>query len=77
MIDFVNVLKQAVNMGASDIHVVIGNPPMVRVRGEMTLPRQSFGILVFYLLENNVHKQVLLSMMFLHGQLIGRFIECH
>ena len=35
MLDFVNVLKQAVEMGASDIHITIGNPPMARVHGSI------------------------------------------
>lgn len=34
-VDFVEVLKLAVNRKASDIHVVIGKPPMIRVRGEI------------------------------------------
>jgi twitching motility protein PilT len=34
-IDFVQVLKMAVDRKASDIHVVIGKPPMIRVRGEI------------------------------------------
>lgn len=37
--ELVDILKSAVARGASDIHLVIGNPPMVRVRGElMKLP---------------------------------------
>ncbi|MFH1282542.1 MAG: type IV pilus twitching motility protein PilT [bacterium] len=44
MIDFIEVLRRAVGMGASDIHIVIGNPPMVRIHGEM-LPIQGFPII--------------------------------
>ena len=33
-IDFVSVLRSAVQKNASDIHIVIGRPPMLRVRGE-------------------------------------------
>ncbi len=34
-VDFVQVLKMAVDKKASDIHVVIGKPPMIRIRGEI------------------------------------------
>ena len=40
-IDFVEVLKLAVSRKASDVHVVIGKPPMIRVRGEIT-PLEGF-----------------------------------
>jgi twitching motility protein PilT len=40
-IDFVEVLKLAVARKASDVHVVIGRPPMVRVRGEI-VPLEGF-----------------------------------
>ncbi|MCB4756568.1 MAG: type IV pilus twitching motility protein PilT [Elusimicrobia bacterium] len=37
--DFVEILQKAVGMNASDVHVVVNKPPMVRVRGEiMALP---------------------------------------
>ncbi len=32
----VDILKAAVQKGASDIHMVIGKPPMVRIRGSVT-----------------------------------------
>lgn len=35
-LDFVQILTQAVQLKASDIHIVIGKPPMVRVRGEIS-----------------------------------------
>lgn len=44
MIDFVNVLKKAVEMGASDIHVNIGRPPMVRSRGKIQ-PLPGFDVI--------------------------------
>jgi len=31
----IDILKAAVEQGASDVHLVIGRPPMVRVRGEI------------------------------------------
>lgn len=34
-VDFVSILQASVKKGASDIHVVVGRPPMVRVRGEV------------------------------------------
>jgi len=43
-IDFVEVLKLAVARKASDVHVVIGKPPMLRVRGEIT-PLEGFEAL--------------------------------
>ena len=33
--DLLTVLKSAAHLGASDIHVVVGMPPMVRMEGEM------------------------------------------
>ncbi|MBV9079509.1 MAG: type IV pilus twitching motility protein PilT [Elusimicrobia bacterium] len=33
--DFVDILKTAVAQKASDVHIVVGRPPMVRIRGEM------------------------------------------
>lgn len=33
--EFIDILQEAVITSASDIHILIGKPPMVRVRGEM------------------------------------------
>lgn len=33
--EFIDILKAAVEKGASDIHILIGKPPMVRFRGEI------------------------------------------
>jgi len=33
--EMVEILKKAVEKGASDIHMVVGKPPMVRIRGEI------------------------------------------
>jgi len=38
-----SILEKAVQMGASDIHIVIGRPPMVRSMGELG-PLDEFGI---------------------------------
>ncbi|MDI6757815.1 MAG: type IV pilus twitching motility protein PilT [Endomicrobiia bacterium] len=35
IMDMVEILKKAVELGASDIHIVIGKPPMVRERGRV------------------------------------------
>src|SRR5437588_12970745 len=34
-IDFAEVLKQTVDLNASDLHMTVGAAPMVRVRGEL------------------------------------------
>ena len=34
--DINELLKQSVEMGASDIHVKVGNPPILRIHGELT-----------------------------------------
>jgi twitching motility protein PilT len=34
-IDFAEVLKQTVELNASDLHLTVGAPPMIRVRGEL------------------------------------------
>ena len=36
MPDIIAVLKATVQMGASDLHVVVGKPPMVRLNGLIT-----------------------------------------
>ncbi len=36
MADLISILKTAVSTGASDIHIVIGKPPMMRLNGEIT-----------------------------------------
>jgi twitching motility protein PilT len=33
--EFVDILKGAVDRGASDIHIVVGKPPMIRLKGEV------------------------------------------
>ncbi|HUT85923.1 MAG TPA: type IV pilus twitching motility protein PilT [Elusimicrobiales bacterium] len=35
MVDILEVLKIAVKSGASDVHLVIGSPPLLRIHGEM------------------------------------------
>ncbi len=33
--EFIDILRLAVKQGASDVHIVIGKPPMIRVNGEV------------------------------------------
>jgi len=35
MIDLITILKSAVSLGASDIHICVGKPPMMRLNGEI------------------------------------------
>ena len=44
MLDMVQILKAAVSAGASDIHIVIGKPPMMRLHGEIA-PIPNFPII--------------------------------
>src|SRR5919204_812063 len=34
-IDFAEILKQTVELNASDLHMTVGSPPVIRVRGEL------------------------------------------
>ncbi|MFN0117217.1 MAG: type IV pilus twitching motility protein PilT [Elusimicrobiota bacterium] len=43
-IDFVGILQAAVKKQASDIHIVIGKPPIVRIRGEI-MPLEGYPII--------------------------------
>jgi twitching motility protein PilT len=42
--DIFSILSNAVNMGASDIHLVVKKPPMARVMGEL-VPLEGFNVL--------------------------------
>lgn len=44
MLNLVEMLKTAVTAGASDIHLVIGKPPMMRLNGEIT-PIPGFALI--------------------------------
>jgi len=44
MAEMVEILKVAVEKGASDIHVVVGRPPMVRIRGDIE-PLNEFPVI--------------------------------
>ena len=43
-IDFAEVLMQVIERNASDLHITVGRPPMVRVRGRLT-PMEGFPVL--------------------------------
>ncbi|MBI1979569.1 MAG: PilT/PilU family type 4a pilus ATPase, partial [Elusimicrobia bacterium] len=42
--EFIDILRSAVEKGASDIHILIGSPPMVRIHGDI-LPLKEFSSL--------------------------------
>jgi len=42
--EFIDVLKAGVDRGASDIHIVIGKPPMIRLKGEI-IPLNDFSVI--------------------------------
>src|SRR5882724_9202643 len=42
--EMIDILKAVVQKGASDLHLVIGQPPMIRVNGELK-PLAEFGAL--------------------------------
>src|SRR6185436_9830710 len=43
--EIVDILKKAVELGASDVHFVIGKPPMARIRGTIKPLEESGTIL--------------------------------
>ena len=34
--EFIDILRMAVQQGASDVHILVGKPPLVRITGEIT-----------------------------------------
>ncbi len=42
--EFIDILQEAVLLNASDVHLLIGKPPMIRMRGEI-LPLKKFPVL--------------------------------
>ncbi len=55
----VDILKQAVAHGASDLHLISGSPPMMRLNGQLmpvpgfpTLPPDQCGILIYQMLND-------------------------
>lgn len=62
---FTEILKKAVELGASDVHVVIGKPPMIRLYGKIqpiegfdTIDAQMAEELIFSVLDDNQRTQV-------------------
>jgi twitching motility protein PilT len=64
-IDFANVLTQTVELNASDLHVTVGSPPMIRVRGELRaldgyppLTSKDTRDLIYAILSNDQRKRL-------------------
>lgn len=62
---FTEILKKAVELGASDVHIVIGKPPMIRLYGKIqpiegfdTIDAQMSEELIFSVLDDNQRTQV-------------------
>ena len=58
-----NLLKNAVSLGSSDLHVTVGFPPMVRLRGELkkldlpSLPAQDVSQMVRSIMTEVQHRE--------------------
>jgi twitching motility protein PilT len=64
-IDFADCLKQTVELNASDLHMTVGSPPMVRVRGELRaldayppLTSKDTRDLIYSILSNDQRKKL-------------------
>jgi twitching motility protein PilT len=64
-IDFADCLKQTVELKASDLHMTVGSPPMVRVRGELrglenypALNSKDTRDLIYSILSNDQRKKL-------------------
>jgi twitching motility protein PilT len=64
-IDFAECLKQTVELKASDLHMTVGSPPMVRVRGELralenypALNSKDTRDLIYSILSNDQRKKL-------------------
>jgi twitching motility protein PilT len=64
-IDFADCLKQTVELKASDLHMTVGSPPMVRVRGELrglenypSLNSKDTRDLIYSILSNDQRKKL-------------------
>jgi twitching motility protein PilT len=64
-IDFTEVLKEVVELNASDLHLTVGIPPMVRVRGELraldnfpTLDSKDTRDIMYGILSNDQRKRL-------------------
>src|SRR5919201_2396542 len=63
--DFAECLKQTVELNASDLHMTVGSPPMVRVRGELRalenyppLTSKDTRDLIYGILSNDQRKRI-------------------
>ena len=64
-LDFADVLTQTVALNASDLHMTVGSPPMVRVRGELRaldnyppLSSKDTRDLIYAILSNDQRKKL-------------------
>jgi twitching motility protein PilT len=64
-IDFAEILKQTVELKASDLHMTVGSPPMIRVRGELRalegyapLTSKDTRDLIYGILSNDQRKRI-------------------
>jgi twitching motility protein PilT len=64
MFDFADILIETIQMDASDLHITVGSPPVVRVRGELTrldkpeLDAQQTREIVYSILNNEQRKRL-------------------
>src|SRR5215210_1280986 len=64
-IDFASVLKDVIDLNASDLHLTVGSPPMVRVRGDLRaidgypqLTGKDTRDIVYSILSNDQRKRI-------------------
>src|SRR3954467_3314562 len=63
-VDFSEIIKQVSELGASDLHMTVGAPPMVRLRGELKaldfpiLQARDTRDLVYGILSNDQRKRI-------------------
>ena len=68
-VDFAEIIREVSEMGASDLHMTVGAPPMVRIRGELRA-------LDFPILSSNVHASRL-NVIALYRSLSSTLSNCH
>ncbi len=62
--DFADILLEVIELGASDLHLTAGSPPMVRERGQLRpldypmLTRQDTREIVYSILTNDQRKRL-------------------
>ncbi len=62
--DFADILKETVRLDASDLHIAVGSPPLVRIRGELqrldypAMTSQDTREVVYSILNNDQRKRL-------------------